>query len=421
MPPGIMTSVRALMHFCYLVQSPHIDDDNLAHISAALDEFHVNKHAIITAGVCHGKGNTTIDNWYIPKLKLMQNIVPSICSSGIIGQWSANATEHAHITEVKNPARSTNNNNYAPQICCYLDRADKCNRFDLAIDLLDGKLNDDIDEDADVEIVAVEIPSSAQQPDQPPGSIPIPLCSFVVGRTALHLAYDPSIRNISVDEVAVTFNLPDLCPAIADFLHREETSGHRVHAISGPQRAGPEAELPFDKLQVWFKICLQETDFHNAHKIHPAQTLNCAPPSEPWTSGCYDTVIIQTNTEQSWPTCGLSGHSVAQLRLLIWPIGKSGIPWSWEDQFITYLQQFDISSERDPTTQLHVLRRSKRSNGSRMGDIIPVSQLRAPVHFVPRFSATADTHFTAYNSMEHASKFWLNYFWDKNSFFALSA
>ena len=116
-----------------------------------------------------------------------------------------------------------------------------------------------------------------------------------------------------------------------------------------------------------------------------------------------------------------AGHSVAQLRLLMRPIGKSGTPWSWEDQFIAYLQRFDISSELDPTTQLHVLRRSKRSNGSRMGDIIPVSQLRSPVHLVPRFGATADTRFTAYNSMEHASEFWLNYFWDKNSFFALSA
>ncbi|KIK31880.1 hypothetical protein CY34DRAFT_27296 [Suillus luteus UH-Slu-Lm8-n1] len=207
------------------------------------------------------------------------------------------------------------------------------------------------------------------------GSIPIPLCSFVVGCTALHLAYNPSIRNISVNEVAIMFNLPDLRPALADFLHREVTSGHCVHAISGPQRAGPEAELPFDKLQVWFKIRLQETDFHDAHKIRPAQTLNCAPPSGPWTLGCYDTIIIQTSTEQSWPT---GGHL------------------------------------------LYVLRRSKRSNGTQMGDIIPVSQLRAPVHLVPCFGATAETCFTAYNSMEHASKFWLNYFWDKNSFFVLS-
>ncbi|KAG0703857.1 hypothetical protein DFH29DRAFT_981702 [Suillus ampliporus] len=426
MPPGIMISVCALMHFRYLVQSPRIDDNDLARISAALDEFHANKHAIITASIRRGKGNTAINNWHIPKLELMQNIVPSIRSSGVIGQWSADATEHAHITEVKDPARSTNNNNYDPQICRFLDRTDKCNRFDLATSLLDHKLSvedlevvqeehedEDTYIDVDTDIVPVDSPSKTQQPGQPrpvtdyftiakmlqhkeAESKPVPLRSFIVGHTALHLTYDPSIRNISVDETAIMFNLPDLHPALADFLHREVTSGHRVHAIGGPRRAGPDAELPFDKLQVWFKICLQETDFHDVRNIRPAQTLNCAPPSGLWTSGHYDTVIIQTNAEQSWPTSGLS------------------------DQFITYIQRFDISSERDPASQLHVLKRSKCSNGTRMGDIIPVSQLRAPVHLVPRFGATADMRFTAYNSMEHTTEFWLNYFWDKNIFFALS-
>ncbi|KAG1765452.1 hypothetical protein EDD22DRAFT_775043, partial [Suillus occidentalis] len=280
MPPGIMTSIHALMHFRYLMQSPCIDDDNLICISAALEKFHVNKHTIITAGVHQRKDNMAINNWYIPKLELMQNIVPSIHSSGVIGQWSADATEHAHIMEVKHPTRSTNNNNCDLQICRYLDHTNKCDRFDLAIGLLDGKLSieglevvreehkdDDIDENADVEIIPMEIPSRTQQSDQlhpimnyfmivkilqhkKVGSIPIPLCSFIVGRTALHFAYDPSIRNISIDEVAIIFNLPDLCPAVADFLHCEVTSGYCVHTISGPQRAGSEAELPFNKLQV---------------------------------------------------------------------------------------------------------------------------------------------------------------------------
>jgi len=102
------------------------------------------------------------------------------------------------------------------------------------------------------------------------------------------------------------------------------------------------------------------------------------------------------------------------------PIGKSGTTWSWNDRFVTYVQRFNISSDRDPITQLHLLKRARRSNGSRMGDIIPVSQLRAPVNLVPRFGATADMRLTAYNSMEHASEFWLNHFWDKNTFFSLS-
>ncbi|KAG1747488.1 hypothetical protein EDD22DRAFT_785653 [Suillus occidentalis] len=222
-----------------------------------------------------------------------------ICSFGVIGQWSADVTEHIHIMKVKNPLRFINNNNYDPQICHYLNHADKCNRFDLAISLLDGKLSiknlevvreehedDDIDKtwmwrlspwkfhpglsDLISHVLSQTILQSSKCYSTKVELIPIQLCSFVVGRTALHLVCNPSIRNISVNEVTIMFNLPDLHPTLADFLHHEVTSGHHVYATSGPQRAGPEAELPFNKLQVWFKIHLQEMDFHDAHKIYPA-------------------------------------------------------------------------------------------------------------------------------------------------------
>jgi hypothetical protein len=91
-PPGVIVAVRALLHFHYLVQSPCINNDDVCRISAALDEFHTNKDAIINAGVRRGKGHTVINNWYIPKLELMQNIVPSIRSSGVMGQWSVDVT-----------------------------------------------------------------------------------------------------------------------------------------------------------------------------------------------------------------------------------------------------------------------------------------------------------------------------------------
>ncbi|KAG1733312.1 hypothetical protein EDB19DRAFT_1911660 [Suillus lakei] len=103
-PPGVIVAVCTLMHFNYLVQSPCIDDKDLGRIAATLDEFHANKQSIIAAGVCQGKGGKTIDNWQIPKLELMQSIVTSIHNSGVIAQWSADVTEHAHVTEVKDPA-----------------------------------------------------------------------------------------------------------------------------------------------------------------------------------------------------------------------------------------------------------------------------------------------------------------------------
>ncbi|KAG1867088.1 hypothetical protein C8R48DRAFT_599969, partial [Suillus tomentosus] len=445
-PPGVLAAVRALMQFRYLVQSTRIDENDLKLISSALDEFHAKKDMIIAAGARQGQHNNIIDNWHIPKLELMQSIVPSIRNSGIPSQWTADITEHAHITGIKDPARSSNNNNYDPQICRHLDRADKCRRFELATNLLDhaqsfpvqdvdiDPKDDDVDIDADESTIkrsSVIHSSGHSRPItdyfsiakvlQHRDSVPLPLRSFIVKCTAFHLSYDPAIRNVTVDEIADRFSLPDLRSAIADYLQCEATFGYNnVHPIGGPRRAGPMAILPFDKLQVWIKICLQDTEFHDPCHIRPAQTLNCAPPGGPWILGHYDTVIVWTEAGYSWPTSGLSGHAVAQLRLIMHPIAKRGTPSTWKDQFLTYVQCFNISGDRDPTTQLYLLKRAKRSNGTRMGDVVPVSQLRAPVNLIPCFGAIADMRLTAYNSLEHALEFWLNHFWDKNTFFPLS-
>ena len=37
------------------------------------------------------------ESWTIPKLELLQSIIPSICLSGAVIQWSADITEHAHV------------------------------------------------------------------------------------------------------------------------------------------------------------------------------------------------------------------------------------------------------------------------------------------------------------------------------------
>ncbi|KAG0695458.1 hypothetical protein DFH29DRAFT_1005435 [Suillus ampliporus] len=233
-PPGVVVAVRTLMHFCYLVQSPCIDDKDLGHITVALDKFHVNKHVIITAGVHQGKGGKVINNWQILKLELMQNIIPSICNSGVIAQWSADVTEHAHITEVKtlqDPAITTITTRKSVVILIApINRSEDLGVVGEEIAEEDEEIDDDMDD------FPAELLSSSQRPGQPHpitsyfsitkilqekeiGSVPIPLHSFVVRCTALNLAYDPSIKNATVNEITIMFGLPDLRLAIADFLH----------------------------------------------------------------------------------------------------------------------------------------------------------------------------------------------------------
>ncbi|KAG1808474.1 hypothetical protein EV424DRAFT_1574242 [Suillus variegatus] len=401
-PSAVITAIRALMDFRYLVQSPRIDDNILERISAALGEFHANKDAIIAGGFL-------IENWYIPKIELMQSIVPSIRNSGVIMQWTADTTEHAHITEIKDPARSSNNNNYDSQI--YHDDSDS------------DDVEFDVDDDIPAELLATIKSPGHSRPitnhfaiakllqDREVGTVPVPLRSFSVGCTSFHLAHVPSIRSISVDDTALKFEVPDLRPAIADFLSREAAHGQDfVHTIGGARRAGPTALLPFEKLQVWFKLRLQDTDLHDISVVRPAQTLNCSPPSGVWTCG-----------RCSWPADGLRGTFFSPAVLIILIIKSQD---TLSDRFLAYVYRFDVipqgGSDREPSTQLHVLKRARRSNGTRVGDVVPVTQLRAPVNLVPRFGVSADNRLTPYNSMEHASEFWLNKYWDKNTYLPLS-
>ena len=76
-------------------------------------------------------GTRKDESWRIPKLELLQSVVPSIHLSGAVLQWSADITEHAHVQVIKVPTHSGNNQNYYSQIAHYLDRSEKCFHFDI--------------------------------------------------------------------------------------------------------------------------------------------------------------------------------------------------------------------------------------------------------------------------------------------------
>ncbi|KAJ7681614.1 hypothetical protein B0H17DRAFT_1138364 [Mycena rosella] len=90
-----------------------------------------------------------------PQLEFLQSVVSSIRANGVPLQWSADITEHSHITFIKEPVSHTNNQRYEPQICRYLDRHDKVDLFDLATHIegagVELRDEDDLDESGDEE------------------------------------------------------------------------------------------------------------------------------------------------------------------------------------------------------------------------------------------------------------------------------
>ena len=87
-PHQFLIAIHSLIEFQYLAQAPSFTDDSLVKVSNALQEFHDHKNTIVHA-------STRKDNsWRIPKLELLQSIVPSIRLSSAVSQWSADVTEH---------------------------------------------------------------------------------------------------------------------------------------------------------------------------------------------------------------------------------------------------------------------------------------------------------------------------------------
>lgn len=321
-----LIAIRALMDFRYLSQAPTLDDDICRQIKASLREFHDHKLAIIDAGARRGKKGKSIDNWYIPKLELMQSVEPSIRDVGAIIQWSADLTEHAHITEIKDPARSVNNQQYNPQICRYLDRREKRRLFAMATSTRDAELKaqgaslgeTELDDESDVENAfangsapglsraVVNYFSTAKRLEQGlmPGA-PRPYRTFSVLSTAFHLSRDPTCKML-IDDAAQMFCIPDLRPALADYLYHINR-GQDVRMIGGRRIAPVEADLPFDNIQIWHKVRMQVLPYHSSQDLASPRTLHASPASSEWPRGRFDTALINNNPSFNWPHSGIVG------------------------------------------------------------------------------------------------------------------
>jgi hypothetical protein len=125
------------------------------------------------------------------------------------------------------------------------------------------------------------------------------------GETALHLTRDPSMKTMAISDVMDKFNLPDLCGALADFLDR--VNNEQPLRIGGRRVANANSPLPFDCLQVWTKVQVQNQSYHALHSILPPKTINALPLSGEWTSGHSDVVLVNTDNNKVWPQSGLKG------------------------------------------------------------------------------------------------------------------
>ena len=287
---------------------PWFDNNTLASVEAALHTFHVNKSTIITAGARRGS-NGPLKHWEIPKLKLLQNVVASIQFSGATMQRTADVTEHAHVTEIKQPTCSGNNQVYYTQIAQHLDHSDKCFQFDVATQFASieqEKLEEESDDQEDEHEPDSETCQAGHYyspactsvnyfkitENITSGAVPntsAPPNVFTSSTTAFWLVGKPSLQ-ASINEASEVYGLPDLCLALTAYF------SHLNCSMEAAQ-----------KMQIWFKVQVQQWKYHDRQSFELPQSLLASPPPERLPYGQYDFAIVSQTDQSDWPSNGLTG------------------------------------------------------------------------------------------------------------------
>ncbi|KAI6104344.1 hypothetical protein F5141DRAFT_1216885 [Pisolithus sp. B1] len=252
-----------------------------------LHDLHTWSHTL--AAICKALAKSSVQD-YKAFLKACKTLhLNGVIEPWPVIKWSADTTKHAHIQEVKVPAQLSNNQNYYDQIARYLDRSDKCFHFDVTTYFEtrhegNPSEDDDLEEEHDIELdfnncslcdhmnlpclpLNYFVITNALACDSIPNA-PKPHCTFSNITTAFHLATKPSLC-MTIDDAAILFKLPDLRPAIGEFLQRAQN--HLNHPISGVTSQDLCYPLPFDHIQIWYKIHIQQFLYHKAQDIDTPQ------------------------------------------------------------------------------------------------------------------------------------------------------
>lgn len=111
---------------------------------------------------------------------------------------------------------------------------------------------------------------------------------------------------------------------------------------------------------------------------------------------------------------------MAQLRCILRPVYPDGRK-SPTLAYVEYFQRGHNSTSTkgpkghipDLNINMYRVTRHLRDDGSRMGDIIELTDIWRPIQLVPRFGPVCPPEWNCDNAVELAKEFYVNQFWDK--------
>lgn len=310
-----MKSLRAMADVVYLAQYQSHSETTLQYLSEALQTFHDTKHAWIECKARTSKKGVTkvLLEWQIPKLSGLLDLVPSVRELGSLIGYTADVTEKKHIVAVKLLYEATNKKDYMNQMCRGLDRDEKIDLTNLLLDLRFPVVEELDPFDSNSPRGSLGLSDACLKAAMDEGRI-LPMTKFAgSGLNALSLLLGPTIRlnrpirtGVSITHLAEQYLLPDLVPALHDYLSGYSKKYHRKRS---PEATDSSRPIP-DKYQlvnVWEKFRLFNTAIQDDDFLLPHRTVLAMPPSAERPYGdCYP-VLVNDNDDAGYT--GLTGTS----------------------------------------------------------------------------------------------------------------
>lgn len=411
--PRFIRAIRSLIDFIYLTQNPVHSPDSLKSMAQALSDFHSFKDAIIDAQARRGKRGAKED-FFIPKLELLQSFCGTVERLGSLMQFTADVTERLLITHCKDlfVRTSRQSKDFALQCVRILNRQESMEIFDL-FSLLHSRgaslVNAIHAEDEDVMTTNPALSWISRVLPDETKSIhgPRPVRNhFLKGilsgdaLTAFQLNVTPDYKSLSPVEIRTKYSLRDFDDALADFIrHSSQSSGE--HTL-WDGRVG--------RFCAWNKLRLQLRSAFQPRIIMPSRVIQAYPQSADFPLGNCDTVLVDTLGDD-----GQIRGRVAQVRLIFQPTIRRGsnidLP-TYLSTPLLYIQYFHFvtSPNQQPELSMWTVERTyvqdhTSGNRYRQGAVIPVTDVTHAVELIPCFGEKAAGDISSATCLESYERF----------------
>jgi hypothetical protein len=317
--PSFIHAVQAMISFIYLAQNPLHTESSITSMTQALRDFHDNKQAILDTEARQGKSGAK-DDFFIPKLELMQIFAHAITHVSSLMQWTADVSEHLLITHCKHPFEHTScQRDFVLQIARILNREETIQLFDLYTLLSsssstpgqDPLINAIIMEDQEIASTETD-PSFAWISNANPAT--------QLRLEAPHPVHNHFLKGILSDNAQIAFNVTVKadcsCLNISQLESLYDISNfyHALHLYATRHGCILPDQLLFN---TWLKFHIQlHSTFHTC-RVMPSQKVHAEPSSSNFPRGNCDIILFNQRVDQG--NNGVSGVYLQSLPVLTLP------------------------------------------------------------------------------------------------------